>query len=102
MLIDIGGEYKDIDRQEQFLDVIRTKVSHEFTEHIKDMMDEASYRAENEDVDFLYCEIEQKDNQLDEIRSMTQQLIEALEKGQRCTKQAVLPVLRRIDRKAER
>lgn len=89
MLVDIGNAYENLVTKEDYLDIIRKKISYEFANEIQLFIDEAHIvekiheRAANSD--FAYIEAENEDLRriIDDINADLQQFIYPIEKGSR-------------------
>ena len=107
MLIDIGGSYKNLVENEDYLDIIREKISDEFANEIQLLIDEAhiveKIHERAADSDFAYIEAENEDlrRTIDDINSELQQFIYPIEKGSRLNRDKTIKFINSLIKTCE-
>ena len=102
MLIDIGNKYENLVENEDYLDIIREKISHEFANEIQLLIDEAHIiekiheRAADSDAAYIEAENEELRRTIDDINAELQQFIVPIEKGQRLNREKTIKLINRI------
>lgn len=102
MLYDIGGEYKYLTDERDFLQVIEDKTSYEFADEIARRLHEAEYFTDylrkDADSDFKYLEAENENlrNLIDDVNSELQCYLVPIEQGKRINRQGVINLLNRV------
>lgn len=103
MLIDVGGEYKNLDEDRHFIDVIEDKISWEFADIIRQRLSGEDERFVDLQGDYEWLE---KDNSgkyesLQEIISLVQNAICTIEKMTRIDRKKIIQLLEEIENEAE-
>ena len=102
MLVDIGGEYKYLEDNKDYLQVIEDKISWEFADEIARRLDEVRILAEclreDADSDFKYLEAENENlrNLIDDVNSELQHYLVPIEQGKRINRQEMIKLLNRV------
>lgn len=96
MLIDTGNTFENLVETEEYLDIIRKKISYEFAEEIRLMIDEATYikqmheNVANSDAAYIEAENEDLRRTIDDMNADLQQFIYPIEKGQRINREKTI------------
>lgn len=103
MLVAVGEyQYENIVTDEDFVDIIDEKISHEFACEIRKRLDWNTRQEELQDTlmadDFKFIEAENEElcNAIDDVNSILQNLVVPLERGARINRDKVIKTLNNV------
>lgn len=104
MLLDIGGcQYRDLDTDERYFDVIAEKISPEFADIIRKMLDvtNADFEDLKDEVEFFKHADESRYEGIQEIRNLARDAAAAIKSMKRLDRNYIIFTFEEIEDEAE-
>ena len=103
MLVDVGGTYKDLEEDEDYIRVIQNKTSYEFADIIRNKLSDQDERFIDLEIecDMLRDHETEMRDVLNEINSLVQNAIYEIEKMPRMDRKKIIQYLNGIENEAD-